>query len=284
MKFGLYRYHEVLDDSDIAAIEAEYELPINVISVYRSWNNCNIQDDLAWLEGLKGSCRDFLLTWEPWSNHVGNGPPEKQPAFTLSRILSGRYDDYIRSFSQVLSEFPQTVYLRPMHEMNGNWYPWCGRVNDNEVELFVPAWHHIRKIVGEEVSSNIKFVWCPYATSYPTEPENAIERYFPGDEATDWVAIDGYNWGKALNHREWLSFEQIFGSAYKTITDISQHPVMIAEIACSESGGDKAEWIIETFRSLKRSFKRVELLIWFDINKECDWRMIPGIGLHLQNR
>lgn len=274
MKFGIYRLHEVLDDYGIRAIETEYGIPINVISLYRAWNSCDIKMDLPWLERVKSSSRDLLLTWEPWQ-HPNRfvGRPENQPEFSLSRIVAGHYDDYIRSFSKALYDFPHMVYLRIMHEMNGNWYPWCGKVNGNTVDLFVPAWHHIRDIVCENVRPNIQWVWTPYAASYPAEPDNDIESYFPGDNALDWVGIDGYNWGTYKNQESWLSFEQIFGNAYKILIRISRRPIMIAEFASSEKGGDKAKWIIDAFTSIKQSFDRINLLIWFDENKECDWRI-----------
>jgi len=37
--------------------------------------------------------------------------------------------------------------------------------------------------------------------------------------------------------------------------------------------GDKAQWIRQMFASLKNRFERVEMLVWFDVNKECDRRM-----------
>jgi mannan endo-1,4-beta-mannosidase len=277
MKFGIYRLNEVVDDLGIAAIEAELGLPINLISVYRAWNNCAIEDDLPWLNHLSGSCRDLLLTWEPWRFPIVGNRPEVQPEFSLSKIISGQYDNYIQDFSKALSSLPQKIYLRPMHEMNGNWYPWCGRVNDNSVELYLQAWQHIWKLVHKNVGSNMQFVWSPYATSYPTEQGNAIERYYPGDDAVDWVGIDGYNWGTMMGENGWLSFKQIFEDAYKNVVNISRRPLMIAEFACSENGGDKANWMIETFKCLRNSFKRIDLVIWFDEKKECDWRIASSI-------
>jgi hypothetical protein len=115
MKFGIYRLNEVIDDSGIATIEAEYRLPISLISVYRAWNNCNIEDDLPWLNHLSGSSRDLLVTWEPWRIPIVGSRPEVQPEFSLSKIISGQYDNYIQDFSKALSILPQKIYLRPMH-------------------------------------------------------------------------------------------------------------------------------------------------------------------------
>lgn len=273
MKLGIYRPVEVLDEAGIAAIERRCGLPIQVVSVYRAWNRCRIEDDLNWLNNLKRSCRDIMLTWEPWQIPKANTPPEQQPKFSLKQLLSGRYDSYIQSFARLLSEFTQTVYLRPMHEMNGNWYPWGGCVNQNSVELFVHAWHYIRNLVNSCASSKIQWVWSPYAVSYPREPMNAIDLYFPGNEAVDWVAIDGYNWGALRPEIGWQRFDTIFNDAYQTITAISDRPMLIAETGCCETGGDKAEWIETAFKSIATMFDRIQMLIWFDANKECDWRM-----------
>jgi beta-mannanase len=279
MKVGIYRlHHETLDEAALATIETAYQTPIHIISVYRAWNRCEIEDDLPWLEQLKGLPRDILLTWEPWQIPASPDKPFEQPSFSLKTIISGSYDNYIRAFARRLAEFPRSVYLRPLHEMNGNWYPWCGTVNGNTPEDFADAWRHIRNIVTAEVASGIKWVWSPYAHSYPMEPFNGIDRYFPGDALIDWVAIDGYNWGTSMNWSTWQSFEEIFSDAYETAITMSRRPVMIAETASSEVGGSKEQWITDAFRVLKTRFQKVEILVWFDISKECDWRIASSQG------
>jgi beta-mannanase len=279
MKVGIYRlHHETLDEAALATIETAYQTPIHIISVYRAWNRCEIEDDLPWLEQLKGLPRDILLTWEPWQIPASPDKPFEQPSFSLKTIISGSYDNYIRAFARRLAEFPRSVYLRPLHEMNGNWYPWCGTVNGNAPEDFAAAWRHIRNIVTAEVASGIKWVWSPYAHSYPMEPFNGIDRYFPGDALIDWVAIDGYNWGTSMNWSTWQSFEEIFSDAYETAITMSRRPVMIAETASSEVGGSKEQWITDAFRVLKTRFQKVKILVWFDISKECDWRIASSQG------
>ena len=278
MKFGLYRLHEPLTKSELASIEEEYGTAIQIVSVYRAWNRCSVRDDLAWLSRLKQLPRDILLTWEPWKVPPDPDRPFDQPDFSLKHIIAGRYDEYIRSFSRELATFPQTIFLRTMHEMNGNWYPWCGTVNGNSAELHIAAWNHIRNIVNIEAPSGIEWVWSPYAHSYPDQPSNSIERYFPGDNALDMIAIDGYNWGSSKEWSTWQSFEEIFADAYETLSVISQRPIIIGEAACDESGGNKERWITEAFDIIKKRFKKIEALIWFDEKKECDWRITSSPG------
>lgn len=278
MKFGLYRLHEPLTESELASIEKEYGTAIQTVSVYRAWNRCSVQDDLAWLDRLKQLPRDILLTWEPWKVPPDPDRHFDQPDFALKHIIAGRYDEYIRSFSRELATFSQTIFLRSMHEMNGNWYPWCGTVNGNSAELFIAAWNHIRNIVNIEAPSGIEWVWSPYAHSYPDQPSNSIESYFPGDDALDLIAIDGYNWGSSKEWSAWQSFEEIFSDSYEALSAISQRPFIIGEAACDESGGNKERWITETFDIIKTRFKKIEALIWFDVKKECDWRITSSPG------
>lgn len=103
--------------------------------------------------------------------------------------------------------------------------------------------------------------------------ENALERYFPGDDEIDMVGLDGYNWGTTREWSRWREFREIFGTAYDAVCDISRKPVIIAETASTEEGGDKGKWIAGMFSALREKFQRVETVVWFDINKECDWRM-----------
>ena len=268
MKFGIYRLHEVLDASTLESIEKEYCSPVQVLSLYRAWNRCEIENDRIWLERLRRVPRDLLLSWEPW--RIGAGPFD-QPEFALKNIIAGRFDAYLRAFADELARIERIVYLRSMHEMNGNWYPWCASVNGNTCKDYLSAWCHIQDVVAPRVSSNIKWVWTPYAQSYPVNTVDIIQDLFPGDDRVDWVGIDGYNWGTSRPWSEWQSFEQIFSEAYQVLTAISRRPVMIAETACAEAGGNKPSWLTEAFCVLKTRFQRVNMLIWFDANKECDW-------------
>jgi len=60
-----------------------------------------------------------LVTLEFW-----NGV--NQPAYSLKKISGGSLDTYLRTFARSAKAFGRTIWLRPFHEMNGTWYPWCG--------------------------------------------------------------------------------------------------------------------------------------------------------------
>jgi hypothetical protein len=70
-----------------------------------------------------------------------------------------------------------------------------------------------------------------------------------------------------------MSFAQVFGRSYSTLSRLSAKPMMIAETASAEQGGQKAQWIAKTFGALPSRFPRIRAAIWFDRNKETDWRI-----------
>jgi hypothetical protein len=54
---------------------------------------------------------------------------------------------------------------------------------------------------------------------------------------------------------------------------ITDKPIIISEIACTEQGGDKAAWISDAFDALKTRYPRIKAFTWFELNKETDWRI-----------
>jgi mannan endo-1,4-beta-mannosidase len=273
MKLGIYRLHGFQTAAELTDFEQTIMAPVSIVSSYRAWGRCDIQDDNDWLKSLSDAGRDVLLSWEPWQLPSQNAAPEEQPAFRLSEIQSGRYDRYIRATARILNTLPGKVYLRPMHEMNGFWYPWCGTVNANSPHEFIDTWHYLRSLFYDEGADNLEWVWSPYIRSYPATIENQLESYFPGDDAVEWVGLDGYNWGTSLQGSHWEHFEELFLEPYKKCLQISRRPFIITEISSSEAGGNKADWIMAMGQQLREQFQQVKALVWFDENKECDWRI-----------
>ena len=207
-----------------------------------------------------------MITLEFWNY---SAPAGAQPAFRLTSIAAGAHDAYLSRFARDAKAFGQPVWLRPLHEMNGSWYPWCGTVNGNSPADFVAAWRHVREVFRAQGADNVRFVWCPEATSAPDTAANAIARYWPGDAYVDYVALDGFNWGGEKRS----SFTEVFGSGYADVTRLTEKPLFIAETSCGEAGGDKTAWIEDMFRELSSAYPRVRGVVWFDALKERDWRI-----------
>ncbi len=277
LRFGLYDPGCPPLLGPVAAWEEELGAPITIISWYQAWGSSQAAPRPELIQEAQRLGLIPLITWEPWQLPADIGShrhPADQPAFALERILSGVYDRYIDEWAQALAGCQAPVWLRPLHEMNGNWYPWGGTVNGNCAALFIQVWRHLRARFAAAGVQNIAWVWCPYVQSVPNTPDNDLEHYFPGNDQVDWLGLDGYNWGTCQAWSRWQSFPEIFSEAYHRLLALApEKPLMIAELGCAEAGGSKAAWLHEACRLLSSHFDKFQAVVWFQIDKECDWRL-----------
>jgi hypothetical protein len=201
-----------------------------------------------------------MITWQLFETGWSG------PGMSLEGIAQGQYDSYFRAAARLARGLGFEIMIRPGHEMNGDWYPWSGQPG-----AYVAAWRHMVSVFREEGANNVKWVWAPNVEydSYPFTP------YFPGDEWVNYVALDGYNWGTSGQGTDrWESLYEVFAASYKRITELSSKPVILSEVASGEAGGNKAEWIRQGFlKTIPERFPRVAAVIWFDYDKEEDWRV-----------
>jgi len=252
---------------DIDALASTLERPVDVVLSYQQWSGSERQFNPSWVANVVRSGRIPLLTWEPWAPG-----PANQSDYRLRLIARGAFDSYIGNWARALKSFGKVVYLRPMHEMNGNWYPWGGTVNQNSPRLFVAAWRRMWTIFAGAGAGNVRWVWSPLAEDVPRTAANRFERYYPGARYVDVLALDGYNWGSTFpQYGGWRSFAQIFANGYGRIAALGPQPIWIAETASAPEGGDKAAWVHDMFTWVG-SRPRIHALVWFNVNKERDWR------------
>lgn len=182
----------------------------------------------------------------------------------LDAINNGSMDAYIASFADGAKAHGSTVWIRPFHEMNSNWYAWSGTVNGNSPAKLVAAWKRTRDIFIARGATNVKFVWCVNSESVPNTAANTIEAYWPGEAAVDLVAIDGYNFGTSASWATWRTFGTTISDSYKRVTALSVKPLFLAETGCVEQGGSKAAWIGDMFTSIQTTYPRISGVCWFN--------------------
>lgn len=215
----------------------------------------------------------------------------------LQYILDGKEDDYLRTWALAARDFDKPILMRWGHEMNGDWYLWCGAKNGGGAtdgfgdpavpdgpERYVAAFRYIHKLFDDVGAYKVVWAWVPNVKFdrpgplgpmqiHGSEPWNAIVNYYPGDEYVDWIGMDGYNWGTSQDWSRWQTFDEIFGATYAELQKISaDKPMLIGEFASSENGGDKAAWIRDAFQRIRAQYTQIRAVVWFDINKETDWR------------
>ena len=208
------------------------------------WNGSVTKADLA-------AGRIPLVNWEP--HHID-----------FARIIDGSLDATIVARAKGAKGLGQKFFLDFAAEMNGD-EAWSG----NNAKLYVAAYRHIHEIFVAAGATNVVWAWCPNVTD--TEGGNRTTMdYYPGDAYVDWTGVDGYNWG--TTNGGWQTFQQVFKDIYPLLA-AKKKPIMIGEMSSAEAGGDKGKWIDQIIPTLHTDFPLIKCVVWFDINKEADWRI-----------
>lgn len=221
------------------------------------------------------------ITWMP---QVSGSP------YPLDGIINGTYDYYISTFANAAKSFGKPLFIRLGHEFNGDWYTYGGANNGGGTlngfgdptkadgpERFIAAYKHTVDIFENLGVTNVVWVWCPNNSSSPVAGWNLPEAYYPGDTYVDWIGFDGYNFGTSQSWSGWVGFFDIFSPLYNKFQSYGK-PIMIAEYASVENGGNKADWIRLAYIYNRFSFPKIKAITWFHIAKTegtvfTDWRI-----------
>lgn len=247
--------------------------PPKIVMWYQDWAHDSVKEfDPVKMNAVVSRGAMPMVTWEPW-DHAGDA---SQSDFSLKTITAGKHDAYIREWAREAAAWGRPMYLRFAHEMNGDWYPWCPGANGNSEPEYVAAWRHVRDMFRREGATNIRWVWSPNVVYPGSTP---IEELYPGDKYVDWMGLDGYNWGTTRPWSSWNTLAEVFGPSYDTLASITSKPIMIAETASAEMGGEKATWIKNgMLEDVPSRLPRVRAVIWFQEGKEADWRVDSSAG------
>jgi hypothetical protein len=247
----------------------------SVVMWYQDWAHPGVREfDPVKMDAVASRGAMPMVTWEPWDYTLG----VNQPAYALRKITSGMYDPYITQWAQGAKAWGKPFYLRPAQEMNGNWYPWGYGVNGNTPAQYVKAWRRVVGIFRQVGAMNVRWTWSPNVGGTSGKrrgtASSSYAAFYPGDSDVDWVGMDGYNWGTSQSWSAWQDLATVFGATYSALASMTAKPMLIAETASAEQGGDKASWIATGFlTTILSNFPRIQAAIWFDENKETDWRV-----------
>ena len=223
-----------------------------------------------------------MLTWE--SRPIGSPNSQvDEPEYQLPDIIgdpatgvAGKYDDYIHQYAKDIVATGLPLAIRFDHEMNGVWYPWSettGKgesINGNNKGDYVKTWQHVHDIFEQEGANNlVVWTWAPnIVNNLPAANKSVdfLKTLYPGDDYVDWVGLSGYLRPayKADNN---FTFDYTFGSTLAQLRQISDKPIVLAEIGASEVGGQKPKWITSVFDALADP-KNADIvgLGWFNLS------------------
>lgn len=192
-----------------------------------------------------------LVNWEPFD-------------IDFQDIVDGRYDDLLAQRADEASALTEPVFVDLAAEMNEE-EGWGG----HDPALYVAAYRHVHDAFEGKDGGNVVWVWAPNNVDSAGAPP-ALD-YYPGDDYVDWTGMDGYNWGTSDPDLGWQSVEDVFRDLYDDLHTLGK-PIIVGETASAEEGGSKARWIEEIVPTLRDDFPDIRALVWFDVDKERDWR------------
>ncbi|MES2155246.1 MAG: glycosyl hydrolase [bacterium] len=255
---------------------------LDVVDVYLDWNTpfANVSHTLHHIAS-RGAVP--VLTWEPQGlTTVDILDGHKQIPLRDGRRMA--MDDYVAEFAegtcQAAHAAQQPILVRTLHEMNGFWFAWGITWKDgqghtpNSIDNYRRAWIKVHDAFTNRCGSDVRFVWA--VNHFSLGQGATFTNAYPGDAYVDFVAIDGYNWGANANWG-WQSFDDIFHDSYCAVTAATTKPLLIAETASTERGGDKAAWIGDMYAKL-HSYGRIRGFVWFndakyeiESHRDLDW-------------
>ncbi len=259
--YGLFIGNDVTAEDIQKSADLYGRAPCGILLFYDSRSLPNLGE----LKAIANTQTTPFITIEPWN------------AETKEFVAPS--DEYVNSLALVISEFGDTVAVRFAHEMNGDWYPWAG--NPDEYKKLYVDFH--QRLSQAAPNANILWIWSVNA---PDVPENNLAMdYYPGDEYVDLIGLDGY-----LKNPPWFvrayiylkakltqkgAFDYIFAEQMERLAVLGK-PFMVTETAIASTEDFKPYAIQTFFKDLERNGK-IFSFIWFDVQKEANWRIASDI-------
>jgi hypothetical protein len=238
---------------------------VSLIQTFEAWGTSSKNFDASFASAVRANGSIPFVTWVSTSTNA----TAWQPAYSLQSIIAGHFDNYITRYAEQVKSWGHPLFLRFDQEMNDSWAPWGIAVNGNNPEQFVAMWQHVYTIFMRVGVKNASWVWCPDTMDATLQ---VLQDLYPGDAYVNWSCMDGYNQGG----KDWRTFGQIFGQTYQYLQQITNKPIIIAETASLEAGGDKAQYITDMLSTqLPRDFLNIKGFLWWnrDESPMANWRI-----------
>lgn len=192
----------------------------------------------------------LMLRSDPEQGHA-------DPVYSLSRILSGAFDDDLRAWCAGARNFGTRLIAEYGVEVNGEWFPWNGKWNGagtkngygnpnqfDGPERFRDTYRRIIQTCRDEGANNITWVFHANDGDWPQVNWNRLENYYPGDAYIDWLAISSYGAQTPLD-TWWPIFRESMDAVYPRVASLSAtKPIIVAEFGVTARNplGNQSRW------------------------------------------
>lgn len=271
------------DNTMLPEFERKTGARLDLVDIFVDWYT-PIANVSSTIEYVHSQGRIPMITWEPH----GFTTVQIVDGTTKTPLRDGRslsLRQYVQEFAlgtcTAAKESDLPVFMRPIHEMNGNWFWWGIAFEDssgkrpNTDGSHKAAWRTIHDTFEARCGDQLEWVWA--VNHFSTGGTSWMDTY-PGPTYVDYIGIDGYNWGGNADWG-WQSFDTVFNEPYCAVTKSTSHPILVAELGSTEKGGDKAAWITDAFDQVTSGkYPRVRGIVWFndpkfevEIKDNMDW-------------
>ncbi len=213
--------------------------------------------------------RSFPVATAAWIREAGSVPYIRlmlrsdaaqwhaEPFFTLDHIAEGDFDSDLHTWMAAARDFGTPILAEYGTEVNGEWFPWNGAWNGggradglgdagkpDGPERFRQTYRHIIAIARQEQATNVVWVFHVSSQDLPDSDWNRFERYYPGDDWIDWLAVSVYG-AQTPMEGGWPSFRRLMDSDYRRLVELAPtKPIILAEFGVTQGNprGDQAAW------------------------------------------
>ena len=270
VEFGAWVDGMTGDPSRLAEFEELVGRRAGIASYY--WGHGDIFPGATELAFADGGRRRVLLSWDMGETR-------------FTDWTRGSQDAYLDRLVDAALAYPYDVYVRPWPEMNGDWQTFqptaAGeRAHGGTYRQFKRAWRYVVDYFRDRGADNLRWVFNPTVDVYAET--TTVADIWPGRRYVDVLGLDGFNWGQDDSWGRWQSFERIMRPQYRRLTRLHPTaPVWVCEVASKEprahdgapvdADRSKGTWVRRALTTTR--FPRMTALVWFQEEKERDWRV-----------
>ncbi|MEH2196136.1 MAG: hypothetical protein V7K98_26305 [Nostoc sp.] len=204
---------------------------------------------------------------------------------SAAEIARGDVDSSLQKVAKAYADWVnkgegRIAFIAPLQEMN---IP--GEAYSQDPQNFKLAYQRIQKIFKEAGVSSQAIRWVFAPNGWSQNNEHRFENYYPGDKSVDVVAFSSYNWGYCSNSswKHWNTPKEVFEPYIKRMKVMAgSKPIFIAQTASTSNtqnglqNSAKDQWLRDSYTQL--AGMGVRAILYFNINKECDWAINSNSG------
>ena len=256
MKFDNSEKKSLTDQTGISHIKEMKALGIEGATVYYNlMSKGNKKDPIWWI-------KKYYLDKDIPTNIVLI--LKKEGSSSLEAINSGYFDHDLVKFAKKVSQYKKEITLTILHESNGGWYPWGACYGENSYEDLVKAYEKINNILIQNNARKSINLTASFNRRGCDGVFELGDQYLPNiDPIIDSYSISTYNrCGTSKTYKKEVDFETDFKPAYERLSEFTQKPINLGEVATSGLCGDSLSWYTQMFSSLAK-YPQVKYINFF---------------------